>query len=358
MIELGWGKELEAGFAPYGAQGHVAGRVVTVHRGVCRVRTAEAELDIVVQRGFRRAAAGSGGYPAVGDWVALEPFGDGSGAALRAILPRRSAFTRKVAGLAVTEQVVAANVDVVLLVASLNHEFNARRLERYLALAWTSGAEPVVVLSKLDLCPDPGPYLAQVREIAPTVSTHPVSGVTGQGLDGLNPYMGPGRTVALLGSSGVGKSTIANALLGWERQHTAAIREDDARGRHTTSVRELIVLPTGGILIDTPGMREIQLWEAEDGVETVFDDISALAADCRFGDCRHVSEPGCAVLAAIADGSLARERLESQRKLERELRSLERRQNPPSSRAGQRKLGRLYRDASKVAMRRSTWEAD
>jgi ribosome biogenesis GTPase len=231
-------------------------------------------------------------------------------------------------------------------------------LERYLALVFTSGAEPVIVLNKLDTCADPGAYIGRVRAVAPTVPVHPVSALTREGLDGLTSYLAPGRTIALLGSSGVGKSTIVNALLGWERQRTANVREDDARGRHTTTMRELIPLPGGAVLVDTPGMRALKLWDAGDGVDEAFSDIATLAAACRFGDCAHATEPGCAVRAAIDDGTLPAARLRSQQKLEREMRSLERRQRPAASRADQRRFGRLIRDASRTAGRLRTWEAE
>jgi ribosome biogenesis GTPase / thiamine phosphate phosphatase len=356
--EYGWDERLRAEFQPYAEQGWIPGRVLTAQRGMVRVRTATGDVEPTIQRGFHRAAAGHGDYPAVGDWLALEPYPDGSGASLRAILPRRTAFIRKDAGELVDEQVVAANIDVVLLVASMNADFNVRRLERYLALAFTSGAEPVVVLNKLDACPEPGAYIAEVRGVAPTVAIHPVSALTGEGLDGLATYLAPGRTVALLGSSGVGKSTIVNALLGWDRQRTAAIREGDARGRHTTTARELIPMPGGAILLDTPGMRAIKLWDADEGLEQAFADITALAETCRFRDCLHADEPGCAVRAAIADGTLPADRLAAQRKLDRELRSLERRKSPATARAESRRFGRMVRDASKTTMRLRRWDPD
>jgi ribosome biogenesis GTPase / thiamine phosphate phosphatase len=358
LVAYGWSDALAAAFRPFAEQGYVPGRVITSGRGACRVRIPGGEVDATIQRGFRRAANGLGDYPAVGDWLALEPFPDGSGAALRAILPRTSAFVRKEAGELVDEQVIAANVDVVLLVTSMDRDFNLRRLERYLALAFGSGAEPVIVLNKLDACPDPGAYVGRVRAIAPTLSIHPVSALTGEGLDGLGTYLAAGRTVALLGSSGVGKSTIVNSLLGWERQRTATVREDDARGRHTTTARELVPLAGGAVLVDTPGMRALKLWDADDGVDQAFDDINALARDCRFRDCAHATEPGCAVRAAIDEGAVPRERLSAQRKLQRELRSLERRQGPSGSRAGQRRFGRQIRDATRTVERFRAWDAE
>jgi ribosome biogenesis GTPase len=228
-------------------------------------------------------------------------------------------FTRKVAGRAHDEQIVAANVDVVFLVTSLNAELNPRRLERYLTLTWESGARPVVVLNKADRCAEPARQVREVEAVALGVAVLITSAKTGQGVDGLRELLRGHRTGALLGSSGVGKSTLINALLGFERQATAEIREADARGRHTTTWRELIPLAGGGLLIDTPGMRELQLSDAGHGLLSAFDDIEALAEGCGFRDCRHGPEPDCAVRQAVAEGRLAAERLSGYHKLLREL---------------------------------------
>jgi ribosome biogenesis GTPase len=258
----------------------------------------------------------------VGDWVALRPpTGDGR-AMIHAILPRTSKFSRKSAGQRTDEQVVAANVDTIFLVSGLDGDFNPRRIERYLTAAWDSGAQPVVVLNKLDRCDDPERCLLETEAVAMGVPVHRVSALTGQGCDALRDYLGPGLTVGLLGSSGVGKSTLINRLLGREVQKTGDVRESDDRGKHTTTHRELFRVPTGGLLIDTPGLRELQLWEADQGIESAFADIEELAEDCRFGDCGHAGEPGCAVEEALASGTLAPERLESYCKLQRELRQI------------------------------------
>jgi ribosome biogenesis GTPase len=241
-------------------------------------------------------------------------------ATIHHLLPRRSAFQRRAAGGgAPSMQVVAANVDVALLVASLNGDLNPRRIERYLATAWEGGADPIVVLTKADLCADADALKAGIEAVTLGVPVHVVSAVTGQGLDALNQSLAPGQTAALLGSSGVGKSSLVNALAGTTLMATQPIREDDARGRHTTTHRQLVLLPNGRLVLDTPGMRELGLWDADAGVAATFAEVEALIAACRFRDCAHDTEPGCAVQAALADGGLDPARWRNDTKLQREL---------------------------------------
>ncbi|MDG0791588.1 ribosome small subunit-dependent GTPase A [Cohnella ginsengisoli] len=260
-----------------------------------------------------------GDYPAVGDWVAAElPDGD-SHAVIHALLPRRTSIVRRAAGSRPDEQIIGANIDTVFIVVSLNEDWNLRRIERYLIAVQDGGARPVLLLTKADLCEEPERYVREARAIAPELPVFPISALQDLGRDALAPFLVPGATVGATGSSGVGKSTLLNWLAGESRQAVQGIREDDARGRHTTTHRELFVLPSGAVWLDTPGMRELQLWESEDGWQATFSDIEALAASCRFRDCRHEAEQGCAVREALSGGELDPARYANYRKTEREL---------------------------------------
>ena len=311
-------------------ESEVTARVVAVHKETSIVRGPDGvDRSAVVSGRFRFGALALSDYPAVGDWVTVA--NGRQPAVISAVLPRRSAFvrsaadaTRRSAGNLADEQVLAANVDVAFLVAGLDHDFNLRRLERYLAVAWSSDVRPVIVLNKADVALDLDDRLLAVESIAPAVPIVVLSALTGDHVTDLAPYLAPGQTAVVLGSSGVGKSTLVNALLGEQRQTTAAVRDDDSRGRHTTTHRELFELPGGAQLIDTPGIRALEVAGADDGVDTAFDDIADLALACRFSDCRHEGEPGCAVRSALDDGRLSHDRLASHRKLEREIAHAER----------------------------------
>jgi ribosome biogenesis GTPase / thiamine phosphate phosphatase len=313
LDDLGWDDGFAAALQPH--DNCIPGRVSAQHRGEYDVLAECGELRAHVAGRLRHEAASGAELPAVGDWVALRD------ETIHAVLPRRSAFLRKVAFHATEAQVLAANIDTVFVVTGLDDDFSVRRLERYLTLAWESGANPAVVLTKADLCDDPLALLLEAEQVAVGVPAHVVSNVTGEGLDELAPYLGPARTVALLGSSGVGKSSLVNRLLDDEVQATKELA-DDGTGRHTTTARQLFRLPGGALLVDTPGLREVQLWSADDGIHEAFADVDELAADCRFNDCAHKREPGCAVQAAIDEGRLPRERLQSYRALQRELKRL------------------------------------
>jgi len=324
LTTLGWDETRAEQFQPHAADGLVPGRIAVQHRGAYDVLTELGELRCDVAGRLYDEASSPADLPAVGDWVAVAPRGEETAGTVQAILPRRTKFSRKTAWQATEEQVLAANVDVVFIVTSLNEDLNLRRLERYLILARESGAQPVVLLTKSDLRTDVEDVVEDVRSITFDVPVLAVSSATGDGLDALGTYLRPGITATLLGSSGVGKSTLVNRLAGEELLATQEIRED-GRGRHTTTRRELVQLPDGALVIDTPGMRELQLWVADEGLDEAFADVTALFEHCRFSDCRHESEPGCAVKAALADGTLAPERWQSYLQLQAELEYLERR---------------------------------
>jgi ribosome biogenesis GTPase / thiamine phosphate phosphatase len=331
---LGWRPVFAEAFTPF-ADRCVPARVALEHQHIYRVYTARGEMLARVRGRLRHRAAQRHEFPAVGDWVALVPPSIGEEATIEAVLPRQSRFSRKVAGEVTEQQIVAANIDIVFLVSGLDHDFNPRRIERYLATAWEGGARPVILLNKADLVDDPRVSIDIVAPLAAGAPVHAVSTRTGLGLDEVARHISIGETAAFLGSSGVGKSTIINRLLGIEKQRTREVREKDQRGRHTTTHRELLPLPQGGLIVDTPGMRELQLWEGT--VDDAFADIQVLAAGCYFRDCRHEHEPRCAVREAADDGRLAPVRLASYVKLQRELEFQQRRQDELAQLAHTRK---------------------
>jgi ribosome biogenesis GTPase len=318
LHRLGWDDGWEAAFAEHRAAGLVPARVAIQHRGA---------YDLMHEQGEQRASAANRlvreeGLPAVGDWVGI----DLTTNLVEALLPRRTSISRKEVWQATREQILAANVDVSFLVQALPLDFNPRRLERYLAMAWESGAQPVVLLTKTDLVDDVQPYLDGVEAVTlGSCPVHAVSAKTGEGIVELRSWLEPNKTAVLLGSSGVGKSTIVNSLVGEELLATQEVREDDQMGRHTTTRRELILVPSGGVVLDTPGIRELQLWDAD--LEQTFGDIEEIARRCRFTDCNHDTEPGCAIREALAEGSLSHERWQSYTKLQRELDAVEARRN-------------------------------
>jgi ribosome biogenesis GTPase len=316
--DYGWSDTLRRDFAPFAARELIPGRITVQQRGQFGLVTDLGELTGQIS-GRLAHDAESGGYPAVGDWVAVAARPAEQAATIHAVLPRRTAFVRRAADTVTVAQVVAANVDVALLVASMNADLNQRRLERYLATAWQSGATPVVVLTKADLAEDPEGEIAEAESVAFGAPVLAVSAITGEGMDALAALLKPGETAVLVGSSGVGKSSLVNALAGEMLMATAAIREDDARGRHTTTHRELIRLPSGALILDTPGMRELGLFDADEGLSATFEDIEDLAQACRFNDCHHGNEPGCAVREALETGALDPGRWKSYVKLQKEL---------------------------------------
>lgn len=347
LNQYGWSPELQDQFQIHAADGLIPGRIVVQQRGGYRLITEDGEIDARASGTLLKSASDEE-RPTAGDWVAVEPRPGETTALVRAVLPRTTAFIRRsVRGGA---QVVAANVDTAFLVASLNADLNLRRLERYLATAYESGARPVIVLTKADLMDDVTGTVAEVKAIAMDAPVLAVSSKTGVGLDAVAAHLPPGRTAVLLGSSGAGKSTLLNALAGEERMATREIREDDARGRHTTTHRELVLLPSGGLILDTPGMRELGLWDAEAGVSAVFEDVEAFLGRCRFSDCTHTKEPGCAIRAAVASGELPEERLRAYEKLQAEL-AYEHRREDPQAAKDNRKLWASRHKAARAWMK-------
>ena len=348
ILLWGWNDDLEAVWKGAERGSAVPARVIAQGRETWRVAGDFGECPANAAGRLRLATEAGADWPAVGDWVAVELRDQGSAAQIQEVLPCRSRFTRKVAGKKLAEQVIAANVDVALLVCALDGDFNPRRVERYLAQCWESGARPVIVLNKADVCQAPQKRVDEIERVAMGVPVCAVSGKTGQGFDELENHLARGQTLVLLGSSGVGKSTIVNRLLGRAIQEVEQVRASDSRGRHTTTKRELFALPNGALLMDTPGLRELQLWDADQGISQTFVDIESLAAQCRFGNCRHQGEPGCAVEAAIRSGSLDAARLNNWRKLEREMAFLRRKVDPEACHNEKQRIKQLMRGVNKM----------
>lgn len=342
LAALGWNDDLTLAFAPYTAEGCEPARVTLELKGYCEV-TGESGARLGECSGkFIHAAKAPADYPAIGDWVAVTPQpGDPTRVAIQAVLPRRTKFSRRAAGEDVLEQIVAANVDTVFLVSSLDGNHHLHRLERYLAAAYASGAQPVVLLNKADLVDETDTIPREIAEAAPAVPVFVISAKTRRGLKALAPWLQPGQTIALLGSSGVGKSTLINRLMGGQVQFTQEVREADNKGRHTTTQRELLVTSDGVIIIDTPGMREIQPWEAGAGLAAAFDDVAAIAARCKFRDCTHTVEPGCAVTAALGAGSLDLARWQSYQRMLRATAHEVRRVDRPAAQQHKAKMKKL-----------------
>ncbi|HEX5751356.1 MAG TPA: ribosome small subunit-dependent GTPase A [Archangium sp.] len=352
LTPYGFDEAVQALWNAHEGEGDVLGRVAAEHRGAYSVYTASGAWDAVLTgRLVHELEQGLGSRPAVGDWVVLTGRPEEGTAVIHGMLPRRSVLRRKAAGRAVQEQVVAANMDWVLLLMGCEHDLNPRRLERYLVAAWDSGARPVVVLTKADLAEDVEALLAEVRRVSGDAPVHAISSHTGQGVEELEAYLAGNRTVALTGSSGVGKSTLVNRWLPEDARATQELRED-GRGKHTTTHRELVVRPTGGLVIDTPGMRELGLLEAEEGLSQTFADVTALIAACRFRDCGHEREAGCAVRQALVMGELEQARWNSYLKLQREQAHLERQRQQQQQKQTQRRAPKQ----EKPGRRRRSWD--
>jgi len=351
LEELGWNSFFALRFESYQQAGYAAARVALEHKNSYIVYSEFGELSAHVTGKLRYQASGQQDLPAVGDWVVIK-VGEEKTATIHDVLPRQSKFSRKTAGAKTEAQIVATNIDTVFLVSGLDGDFNLRRIERYLILTWESGANPVIILNKADLCDDVDERVLAVEAIAPLVPIVTLSAVNQQGLDGLQSYLKPGQTVALLGSSGVGKSTISNQLTGTGTQKVQEVRKGDDRGRHTTTHRELMKLPAGGLLIDTPGMREIQIWAKDEGLQDTFADIETLAQACRFRDCQHAREPGCAVREAIQEGMLELKRFLSYQKLQKELKHMSVRQDKNAALVEKEKWKKIHQTMRKYQKKR------
>jgi ribosome biogenesis GTPase len=349
LSAFGWNEFFAHHFQPYAANNYAAGRVALEHKHFYRLYTERGEVLAEIAGKIRHEAVNRADLPAVGDWVVIRPRPQSDKVTIHAVLPRRSKFTRKVAGSRTEEQIVGTNIDTVFLITSLNQDFNLRRIERYLIVAWESGATPVIVLSKSDLCDELEDRITETRELAGAVPVHAISIVNQEGLKELTRYFRHGQTVALLGSSGVGKSTLINYLLGHDHLRVQEVREHDGRGQHTTTHRELILLPGGGLVLDTPGLRELQLWDGEGGLQLAFEDIEALASRCYFSDCRHQAEPRCAVRDALAKGTIDAERYLSYEKLQKELDYLSRKQDIRAEIEEKKRWKKLSRQATQRA---------
>ena len=347
LSRLGFGPFFEEQLSRSGDPAATPARIAAEHRGAYEVWSASGAGPARLA-GKLRAELEAEGLPGVGDWVVLKDApGPGRTTIIDQVLARRTVFIRGAAGRQVRAQVVAANVDLVFAVCGLDADFNVRRIERYLGRIWASGATPSVILNKADLCTDTAARAAEVESRCPAVPVYVTSALRSEGLAAVLSRIHDGLTAAFVGSSGAGKSTLINALLGEERMPTGSIRARDGRGRHVTTRRQIVLLPKGGLLLDTPGMRELQLIDAG-GLDSAFEDITALSTQCRFRDCRHDTEPGCAVKEAVESKDLAAERLEHYRKLEREAQAYERRHDERLRRQSERIWGQLHDEAARL----------
>ena len=320
LVKLGWNENFEKDFNKLNEKNnYIPGRVIVEYEHLYRVATEEGEFLCPVSGRFMHTSTGKDSYPAVGDWVVLDkPLSQNDTLRIHNVLKRKSKFSRKVAGIATEEQIVASNIDKLFICMSLNDNFNIRRLERYIALAFKGNVEPIILLTKKDLCENPEERINDILKSINNITIYMISSKTLEGFDNVIDNMGTGITVAFIGSSGVGKSTLINALLGEERQKTKDVSDLMDKGKHTTTNRELIVLEDNGIVIDTPGMKEVQLLDLDEGLSNLFMDIENLSNSCKFTNCNHKNEPGCAILKALEDGTIDEERYKSFLKLQKE----------------------------------------
>jgi ribosome biogenesis GTPase len=355
LQQLGWNGFFEAEWNSCDRNDSKPARVIAEQRGMWHVAGEFCEARAEASGRLRARAEEGDSWPAVGDWVSVEG-NPRTGLAIGEVLARRTAMVRKAAGKRIEQQVLAANIDIAFLVMALDNDYNPRRLERYLAQVWYCGARPVILLNKMDLCADVDSRVEEIERVAMGAPAGAVSAATGENLLAVESHLKPGLTAVLLGSSGVGKSSLVNRLVGTESQRVREIRERDGRGRHTTTARQLLFTSSGAMIIDTPGLRELQLWDAQEGLEQTFGEIEELAGICRFRDCTHRGEPGCAVEVAIQEGRVERERLESHRKLQREMDFLKRKLDLGAQQKEKQRIKTIHRAARDFYRKRDTSE--
>lgn len=336
LIDYGWNDKFQYELEKIKEKDYIPARVVRQEKGYYHVQWEHGEVSAEVSGKLRYNAKSICDFPAVGDWVLIKLINEGNGSIIYKVLPRISSLTRKapisggrkvrnisgmkmIVGGTTEEQVIAANIDILFFVMSLDNDYSIKRMERYLTVGWNSGATPVIILNKIDLCIDLDEKLKEIKDISAGVNVHCISAVNDQGIDELQQYVNKGKTIGLFGSSGVGKSTISNCLLKSQKLMTGEVRKKDSKGRHTTTWRELVLIPDGGVIIDTPGMREFQVWLDQDELDTKFEDIKSIEAQCKYSDCSHNKEPGCAIKKALQDGTLSKERYDNYLKMKVEV---------------------------------------
>jgi ribosome biogenesis GTPase len=348
LYNLGWNDTLDNYFEKLKLQDVIKGRVIFHSGKQYKINTRDGEVTAHLSNSYINSIETKSELPSVGDWVCLKQIDEFRPYQIIKLIPRRNKLSRKVSGAKSEEQIIASNIDIVFIVTSADQDFNIRRLERYIAIINEIGAHPIIILNKIDVCNDNKQYLLDIEKNLPNVTKFAISAKTSENIDEVIQYIKPGNTIVLVGSSGVGKSTLINNLLGYNRQTVGEIREKDSKGRHVTTSRELIVLPNGGMLIDNPGIRELQLWSSEIGISKTFEDIEELSRQCRFSDCTHNAEPGCAIKRNIELGKLSQERVDSYKKLLREQEYLNIRRNTYERRKKDRKLGKIYRQGKSI----------